>query len=229
MVVLPPVGGSPRYRVFHEAGNIRDYHEEQLVPADATSSADDLLRAVAEQRWLDAEVFRARLTAARLDHPQVDNLYALRSARIRYVPFQYKPLLRFLRADRPRLLIADEVGVGKTIEAGLIFKELQARQELGNVLIVCPKALVSKWRLEMRRFDEDFRPLSSETLRYCLQEAHLDGAWPAQYDRAQPGRIRAGGPRGLLPDTRRHALGRRGGRRGKRGRPSQGPFRKRVA
>ncbi len=184
MEVLPPVGGSPRYRVFHEAGNIRDYREEQLVAADASSSADDLLRAVAEQRWLDAEVFRARLTAARLDHPQVDNLYALQSARIRYVPFQYKPLLRFLRADRPRLLIADEVGVGKTIEAGLIFKELQARQELGNVLIVCPKALVSKWRLEMRRFDEDFRPLSSETLRYCLQEAHLDGAWPAQYDRA---------------------------------------------
>lgn len=73
--------------------------------------------------------------------------------------------------------------MGKTIEAGLIFKELQARQELRNVLIVCPKALVSKWRLEMRRFDEDFRPLNSETLRYCLQEAHLDEAWPPQYDR----------------------------------------------
>jgi hypothetical protein len=58
MEVLPPVGGSPRYRVFHEAGNIKDYHEEQLVAADASSSVDDLLRAVAEQRWLDAEVFR---------------------------------------------------------------------------------------------------------------------------------------------------------------------------
>jgi SNF2 family DNA or RNA helicase len=70
-----------------------------------------------------------------------------------------------LRADRPRLLIADEVGVGKTIEAGLILKELQARQRLENVLIVCPKALVTKWRAEMRRFDEEFQPLTAETLR----------------------------------------------------------------
>lgn len=182
--VLPAVGGSQRYRVFHSPGNVRDYHAEQLHLAADPVPSDDLLEAVAGGRWLEDEVFRARLTAARLEHPQVDNLYALQAARIRYVPFQYKPLLRFLRADRPRLLVADEVGVGKTIEAGLIFKELQARQELGNVLIVCPKALVPKWRAEMRRFDEDFRPLSAENLRYCLKESHLDGAWPAQYARS---------------------------------------------
>ena len=89
-----------------------------------------------------------------------------------------------LRADRPRLLIADEVGVGKTIEAGLILKELQARQRLENVLIVCPKALVTKWRAEMRRFDEEFQPLTAETLRYCLKETQCDGAWPVQYSRS---------------------------------------------
>jgi ATP-dependent helicase HepA len=89
-----------------------------------------------------------------------------------------------LRADRPRLLIADEVGVGKTIEAGLILKELQARQRLENVLIVCPKTLVTKWRAEMRRFDEEFQPLTAETLRYCLKETQCDGAWPVQYSRS---------------------------------------------
>lgn len=55
---------------------------------------------------------------------------------------------------------------------------------MDNVLIVCPKALVSKWQMEMRRFDEEFRPLTAETLRYCLNETCLDGAWPAQYGRA---------------------------------------------
>ncbi|MBG1269290.1 DEAD/DEAH box helicase [Nostoc sp. WHI] len=135
-------------------------------------------------QWLDVQSFRARLTAARLSHPQIDNLYALHSARIKFIPFQFKPLLRFLRADQPRLLIADEVGVGKTIEAGLILRELQTRQQLDNILIVCPKALVSKWRAEMRRFDEDFRPLTSETLSYCLREADLDGVWPPHYSRA---------------------------------------------
>ncbi|BBD70034.1 hypothetical protein NIES4072_64140 [Nostoc commune NIES-4072] len=92
--------------------------------------------------------------------------------------------MRFLRADQPRLLIADEVGVGKTIEAGLILRELQTRQQLDNILIVCPKALVSKWQVEMRRFDEEFRPLTSETLSYCLGETNLDGVWPPQYSRA---------------------------------------------
>ncbi|MBA3528568.1 MAG: DEAD/DEAH box helicase family protein, partial [Propionibacteriaceae bacterium] len=134
--------------------------------------------------YSDADTFRARLTASRLAHPQTDNLYALYAARIKQIPFQYKPLLRLLRADRPRLLIADEVGVGKTIEAGLILKELQARQRLDNVIIICPKALVTKWRAEMRRFDEDFHILNSEMLRNCLRETHLDGAWPIQHARS---------------------------------------------
>lgn len=133
---------------------------------------------------LTAREFRARLTAARLSHPLVDNLYALDAARIKFIPFQFKPLLRFLHAEQPRLLIADEVGVGKTIEAGLVLNELASRQQLDTVLVACPKALVFKWRDEMRRFDERFRILKGEDLRYCLREAHLDGAWPTEYSRA---------------------------------------------
>ena len=44
-------------------------------------------------------------------------IYSLNSGRIQFVPYQYRPVLKLIRADRPRLLIADEVGVGKTIEA----------------------------------------------------------------------------------------------------------------
>lgn len=184
IAVLPAVHGIPRYRVFHSAALVREYLEDQLEPVEFTAVGDALATALAAGDWLDPATFRARLTAARLSHPLIDSLYALHAARIRYIPFQFKPLLRFLRADAPRLLIADEVGVGKTIEAGLILKEMEARQQVDNVLIVCPKALVTKWRAEMRRFDEDFRPLTGETLRYCLREAHLDGAWPEQYSRA---------------------------------------------
>ncbi|SCG72856.1 Helicase conserved C-terminal domain-containing protein [Micromonospora echinaurantiaca] len=133
---------------------------------------------------LAPDEFRARLIAARLSHPLTDHVYSLRAARIKYVPFQFRPLLRLARADEPRLLIADDVGVGKTIEAGLIMKELAARQPLDHVLVLCPKALTVKWREEMRRFDEDFRVLDSASLRYCLNEAHLDGTWPQEYRRA---------------------------------------------
>jgi len=182
--VLPPLAGAQRYRVFHGPSDIRDYYADQLEPAETSRQRDGFSSAIVGGRTLEADLFRARLTASRLARPQTDNLYALQAARIKHIPFQFKPLLRFLRADRPRLLIADEVGVGKTIEAGLILKELQTRQEMKNVLIMCPKDLVEKWRMEMRRFDEDFRPLTAETLRYCLREAHLDGAWPPQYARA---------------------------------------------
>ena len=43
---------------------------------------------------------------------------------INFVPYQYRPVLKLIKSDRPRLLIADEVGVGKTIETGLLINEL---------------------------------------------------------------------------------------------------------
>lgn len=182
--ILPPIGGVDRFRVFHSPTEIREYTADQLMLLDTPATTDRLSAAVIEGRWLHAKEFQARLTASRLANPQLDNLYALYSARIQHIPFQFKPMLRLLRADQPRLLIADEVGVGKTIEAGLILKELQTRQRLDSILIVCPKALVFKWREEMRRFDEDFRLLTTETLQYCLKEAYLEGFWPSEYSRA---------------------------------------------
>src|SRR5262245_21815655 len=172
---LPAIAGTARYRVFHTAAEIKEYDEPQLE-ASAIAQVSEASLALNE--------FLARLTAARLSHPLTDTLYALQAARIQYIPFQFKPVLRMLRAETPRILIADEVGVGKTIEAGLILKELDARQSLENVLIVCPKALVTKWQAEMGRFDEDFSILSADSLRYCLRESHLDGVWPAKYSRA---------------------------------------------
>ena len=176
--ILPPVQGQHRYRVFHSPDDIREYLEDQitLTPISPEITGSEIA--------ISPEEFVVRLNSFRLSHPLTDSIYALHAARIRFIPFQFKPLLRFLRADKPRLLIADEVGVGKTIEAGMILRELQSRQELKNVLIVCRKPLVSKWKAEMRRFDEDFKPLTAETLQYCLKETQSDGIWPNQYARS---------------------------------------------
>jgi ERCC4-related helicase len=83
------------------------------------------------------------------------------------------------------MLIADEVGVGKTIEAGLILKELQARRELKSVLVICPKPLVAerKWQEELKRFDENFSHVNGDELRLYIEETHRDGAWPQKHSR----------------------------------------------
>ena len=173
--VLPNSGGERRYSVF-ENNKQTNYYESQL---ESISDAQD------ERTPLPLAEFHSRLTSLLLTAPSSANLYSLHSGRVRYVPYQYRPVLKLLRADRPRLLIADDVGVGKTIEAGLILKELQARSEIKSVLILCPKPLVAegKWRNEMKRFGEEFTHLDGDTLRHCLHETDLDGEWPRQHSR----------------------------------------------
>ena len=69
---------------------------------------------------------------------------------------QYKPLMKFLDSDN-KILIADEVGLGKTIEAGMIYKEIKERENLKISLIVVPSSLTYKWKEEfLIRFKESF-------------------------------------------------------------------------
>ena len=58
----------------------------------------------------------------------------------------------------------------------MIIKELEARSELDNVVVICPKPLVSekKWEEEMKKFDEDFTPLTGGTLRQIISDTNRD-------------------------------------------------------
>ncbi len=139
-----------------------------------------------DSRLFACDDFHAYLTALQIQYPGLSTLYSLNAARVDFIPYQYRPVLKFIKADLPRLLIADSVGVGKTIEAGLILRELQARSEINSVLIICPRPLVAeqKWQREMKRFDENFEHLDGNILQYCLKEMHLDGEWPERYQKA---------------------------------------------
>jgi superfamily II DNA or RNA helicase len=169
-------GAEYRYRVYHN-NTPSIYYESQLQRRQTESK---------KLLTLTAEELRARLTSLQILSPSTATLFSLRSGRVQFVPYQYRPVLRLIRADRPRLLLADEVGVGKTIEAGLIIKELQARMEISSVLVICPKALVAerKWLNEMKRFDEHFTALDGPLLRHCLNETYLNQEWPDQYAKA---------------------------------------------
>lgn len=176
IIEIIPSGPECRYRVFQNNGKATYYESQLQLPEGAAN----------ERRTLAADELSAHLTSLHVFSLSTSSLFSLRSGRVQYVPYQYRPVLKLIQADRPRLLIADEVGVGKTIEAGLIIKELQARMNISSVLIICPKPLVAerKWFLEMKRFDEQFTALDGRLLQHCLKETNLEGEWPAQYAKA---------------------------------------------
>lgn len=80
--------------------------------------------------------------------------------------YQLDPVVRALSMPRVNLLIADDVGLGKTIETGLVAQELILRHRVRTILIVCPSSIQIQWRDEMRdKFGLDFRIVDTELLR----------------------------------------------------------------
>jgi ERCC4-related helicase len=175
IVGIVPSKPENRYQVFLGSATAQ-YYASQLQLENQQGNALE---------YLNYKQFHSHLTALQIRHPGLSTLYSLNSARVDFIPYQFRPVLKFIHSDRPRLLIADGVGVGKTIEAGLILRELQARREIKSVLILCPRPLITekKWQNEMKRFDERFTHLDSGTLRYCINETHLEGTWPSQHQK----------------------------------------------
>ena len=165
-------GDATEYQVMFMDTGFGTYYADQLLLANATP----------ERCNVSIDELKILLTAQQLCNPTNDQLYSLNAARVDFVPYQFRPALKMIHSERPRILVADSVGVGKTIEAGLILRELQARDEdFESVLIICPKPLVAehKWRSEMKRFDENFTELDGTSLREAINECDKDGAWPA--------------------------------------------------
>jgi superfamily II DNA/RNA helicase len=161
-------GGRSFYPVSLDLAKLSSYYpQEALEKFVAPMTVEELLRAgkfTTSGDFIQALIFR------KLDKPLSDNLYTFYTSRTEFQVHQFKPVLKFLSSSRQRLLLADEVGLGKTIEAGIILTEMSARLGgLQRVLIVCPSMLTLKWEREMlRRFGLRFETLSSYRMRQFL-------------------------------------------------------------
>lgn len=127
---------------------------------------------------------RIALTRHRLENPLTNQLLSYRASKTDLYYHQFLPVKKMLESPDQRLLIADEVGIGKTIEAGLIWAELESRalHGLENVWVICPKSLVGKWQEEMlQRFDLQLKQLSSEDLSEALDSLERDGVLPPAF------------------------------------------------
>jgi superfamily II DNA or RNA helicase len=174
------IAGEYWYRVKF-ANRTDDIPEDELDPV---SDEEQTIQSLAEAgNWGQLDAVRCALAVERLQHTNRSTIYAFQNQRILFQPYQYKPLLKVLDSPDRRLLIADEVGLGKTIEAGLILTELNARKPLDSVMIVCPSRLREKWRNELnRKFNEEFEIYD----RQAFEQA-------AQSFLERPGRVRIRG------------------------------------
>jgi hypothetical protein len=122
------IEGSPQF-----AGNVYWYSvllpggrervpEDGLEPFEGKRTPEDLF---VKGAFGDPDDLVRIVTYQKLSTPLDNALYSLGSTRTQFFPHQYKPLLKFLESPEQRLLIADEVGLGKTIEAGLVLAELR--------------------------------------------------------------------------------------------------------
>lgn len=155
VVLEPPLDGY--LRAFFSVG-------ERRVPLASLkrqlSRTERILRAVqggsdrARKAWLAYEAHAL---------PIMESASALTSAKIDLLPHQVVLTHRIATASPRRYLIADEVGLGKTIETALILRELASRGELNRALMVVPAGLVNNWHRELNEvFNLDFEVFGSE-------------------------------------------------------------------
>ena len=118
----------------------------EVVLGNKTQDPTDLIRS---GRFGRAPDLRGAITLFRLSGKLANLIYSLNTTNTQFLPYQFKPVMQFLDSPSNGLLIADEVGLGKTIEAGLIWTELRARQDARRLLVVCPAMLREKWKKEL--------------------------------------------------------------------------------
>jgi superfamily II DNA or RNA helicase len=151
----------------------------EIVPATR-------LPQVTETNWDDPQVLGAFLDAVRwgtVASADARTLQAPFRSGIVIEEYQLEPVARALAMPRVNLLIADDVGLGKTIEAGLVVQEMLLRHRARRVIVVCPASLTLKWREEMAaKFGLGFQVLDAAQLRELRRshglEANPFGVYP---------------------------------------------------
>jgi len=140
------VGSYEYYELELGPNNRKWYRSSQLEPDAGTEDAVSLF---STGRFGGPDDLRRLLILHRMSGNLTNVLYSMENANTEFMPHQYKPVIKFIGSTGGRLLIADEVGLGKTIEALYIWQELQARIGAKRLLIICPSTLREKWKADL--------------------------------------------------------------------------------
>jgi superfamily II DNA or RNA helicase len=152
--VCPPARGRQMYKVSID-NTIRNCLESNLMADLDLSDPFKRLEQGVFGSYLD---FSRLNTSFKIKNTSNNTISTLKASNTVFKAYQFKPLLKFLNSENRRILVADEVGLGKTVESGHIMLELKARGELKNGIIICPKSLQEKWKGDLKRqFNLEFK------------------------------------------------------------------------
>ena len=162
--------GFTSYRVFDPAtGTVYKVSEEQLNKEGGTNTYDE-------------NYLRYVTLLSKIKNETASGLLSSLASGVTPLPHQLHVLNRAMERNTIRYILADEVGLGKTIEAGMVIRELKARGLIRRILVVCPTGLVTQWASEMQeKFHEKFHvilPSDFDTIRRLTDNEDVYG----QYD-----------------------------------------------
>ena len=142
--------------------------EADLRPQEIVSPME---RFEADQIGPTAKYLLRQVASHYLNRHMQDDLVSLGQSQVDIQPHQVSAVHTVTQAYPHRFLLCDETGLGKTIEAGMIIKELRARRSAQRVLIIAPPNLVRQWQFEMRsKFNEEFAVLNRSTVEHLRQQ-----------------------------------------------------------
>ena len=160
--------GTTKYQVVFPDGT--SYQPEYEIERVLEESGDawELLKGKRFGRLGD---LRRNLSQIQLTGRLANLVYSMDTTNTEFLAYQFKPVLSYLESPSQGILIADEVGLGKTIEAGLIWTELRSRYDARRLVVLCPAMLREKWRDELeKRFAVDAEICNAETLHDVLRK-----------------------------------------------------------
>ena len=149
--------GYTSYKVFNPAtGRVYKANEEQLSSSGSTMQYDE-------------NYLRYVTLLSKIKNETAGGFLSSLASGIIPLPHKLHVLNRAMETNNIRYILADEVGLGKTIEAGMIIRELKSRGLVSRILVVCPTGLVTQWASEMQeKFHEKFQvilPSDYDTIR----------------------------------------------------------------
>ncbi|MXY79046.1 MAG: hypothetical protein F4Y94_05010 [Chloroflexi bacterium] len=167
----------PTWEVFWEGGSTTQVAERELRHAEVSHPVDRMQAGMLDS----AKAFNLRSVAADLwARHRSEELVSLSHARFDLMPHQVSVLHRVIENWPHRFLLCDEVGLGKTIEAAMVLKELRSRGSAKRVLILTPANIQRQWQHELKtKFNETFRIFNRDTIRH-LENQGVPNPWQTE-------------------------------------------------